>query len=88
MGKRHAVEKIHFSQNHLHLVVDGEAHEYELRKISRRLAGASNVQRETFRVSGVGYGIHWPLIDEDLSIDGLLRLDISKANADDEKPDL
>ena len=74
MEKRHSVEKVRIRQNHLHLVVDGQAYVYELKKISARLANASKVQRETFDVSASGYGIHWPLIDEDLSIDGLLRL--------------
>nr|WP_253276482.1 DUF2442 domain-containing protein [Synechococcus sp. PCC 6312] len=27
-----------------------------------------------YQVSPAGYGIHWPLIDEDLSINGLLRI--------------
>ncbi len=79
MEKRHLVEKVRFRQNHLHLVVDGKAYEYELEKISKPLAGASKAQRETFEVSPGGYGIHWPLIDEDLSIDGLLRLNIPKS---------
>lgn len=72
--KRHSVEMVRFHENRLQLVVDGKEYEYELEKISKRLTGASKEQRETFRVSPSGYGIHWPLVDEDLSIDGLLRL--------------
>ena len=30
-------------------------------------------QRLRWKVSGAGYGIHWPDIDEDLSTEGLLR---------------
>ncbi len=40
---------------------------------SPRLATASDEQRRQAELSPGGYGIHWPLIDEDLSIGGLLR---------------
>ena len=38
-----------------------------------RLAHASPEQRNNWRVSCAGYGIHWPDIDEDLSTEGILR---------------
>jgi len=38
-----------------------------------RLANASPAQRNNWRVSGGGYGLHWEDIDEDLSTEGLLR---------------
>jgi hypothetical protein len=38
-----------------------------------RLVDASSEQRQNWQVSAVGYGIHWPEIDEDLSTAGLLR---------------
>jgi hypothetical protein len=38
-----------------------------------RLLEATAEQRENWKVSGGGFGIHWPEIDEDLSTDGLLR---------------
>ena len=38
-----------------------------------RLLHASPEQRSNCRIAGAGYGIHWPEIDEDLSVDGLLR---------------
>jgi hypothetical protein len=38
-----------------------------------RLCQASAEQRQNWRISGAGYGIHWPDIDEDLSTAGLLR---------------
>lgn len=78
MEKHHSVERVRFQQNLLCLVVDGNSYEYKLEEISDALAGASKAQRETFEISPGGYGIHWPLIDEDLSIDGLMRLSTSK----------
>jgi hypothetical protein len=38
-----------------------------------RLMNATPQQRQRWEVSGAGYGIHWPEIDEDLSSEGLLR---------------
>jgi hypothetical protein len=38
-----------------------------------RLFNATEDQRVNWQISAAGYGIHWPEIDEDLSIEGLLR---------------
>jgi hypothetical protein len=38
-----------------------------------RLLNASEKERQNWQVSGGGYGIHWPDVDEDLSTEGLLR---------------
>ncbi|MGP0070321.1 MAG: DUF2442 domain-containing protein [Bryobacteraceae bacterium] len=38
-----------------------------------RLLHATSEQRRNFELLGDGEGIHWPDIDEDLSVAGLLR---------------
>lgn len=38
-----------------------------------RLLNATEAQRKNWKISGGGYGIHWPDVDEDLSTEGLLR---------------
>ncbi len=38
-----------------------------------RLLEATSEQRGNWKVSGGGFGLHWPDIDEDLSTEGLLR---------------
>jgi Protein of unknown function (DUF3532). len=38
-----------------------------------RLANASRGQLENYEILADGEGIHWPEIDEDLSVAGLLR---------------
>jgi hypothetical protein len=38
-----------------------------------RLLKATSAQRRNWKISGGGYGIHWPDLDEDLSTEGLLR---------------
>ena len=38
-----------------------------------RLEGATDAQRANIEVAGGGHGLHWPDVDEDLSVEGLLR---------------
>jgi hypothetical protein len=38
-----------------------------------RLAAAGDKQRASWELLGDGQGIHWPDIDEDLSVSGILR---------------
>lgn len=42
-------------------------------RCSPKLASANDEQRRQAELSPGGYGIHWPLIDEDLSIGGLVK---------------
>ena len=42
-------------------------------RCSERLARASLAERTRAELSPSGYGIHWPLIDEDLAVGPLLR---------------
>jgi len=42
-------------------------------KCSPTLAKASEKQRMRAELSPGGYGIHWPLLDEDLSVHGLIK---------------
>ena len=37
-----------------------------------RLLHATPVQRNQWQLAGAGFGIHWPEIDEDLSVGGIL----------------
>lgn len=38
-----------------------------------RLAHGSMAERQHWQLIGPGIGIHWPALDEDISVDGLLR---------------
>ncbi|MCK9991850.1 MAG: hypothetical protein Dbin4_00370 [Alphaproteobacteria bacterium] len=37
-----------------------------------RLLSATEADRAVWEICAGGYGVHWPKIDEDLSVDGLL----------------
>jgi hypothetical protein len=45
-----------------------------INKVSKKLEAANEIQRNFFKISPSGYGIHWPLIDVDLSIDHILKV--------------
>ena len=40
---------------------------------SWRLSEASPAQRANFRLIGSGQGLHWPDVDEDISVEGMLH---------------
>jgi Protein of unknown function (DUF2442) len=40
---------------------------------SWRLSEASPAQRANFEIIGDGQGVHWPDVDEDISVDGMLH---------------
>ena len=70
----HKIQKINFSGSQMRLKVDGKEIVVNLTKTSPRLLKASKKERETYKISPSGYGIHWSLIDEDLSVDSILRI--------------
>ncbi len=74
MKKQHSVENIKFKNDHIFLTIDGAERKFPLNEISLVLSNASEREKNTFEVSPSGYGVHWPLLDEDLSIDALLGI--------------
>lgn len=74
MRKFHQVERLGFDGDIMVLRVDGAEHRFLLSEVSPKLLAASQAEREKYEISPSGYGIHWPALDEDLSIDGLLSI--------------
>ena len=74
MDKAHKVENISFSGTTMLLRVDGKDYQVDIKGQSQRLAAATPKQRENFILSPSRYGIHWPDLDEDLSVDGLIGI--------------
>lgn len=73
--KYHEVKNVSFIKKTLILTIDGKEYKFQLADISKKLANASAAEREKYEISPAGYGIHWPLVDEDLSIDGLIGVE-------------
>jgi len=72
--KSHTIQNITFDQSTLMLEVDGKQIKILLKEVSEKLSRADDFQRKFYKISPSGYGIHWPLIDEDLSVAALLKL--------------
>ncbi|MHB9029396.1 MAG: DUF2442 domain-containing protein [Candidatus Latescibacterota bacterium] len=74
MKPYHDIKNLHFSGDYMILTIDGQEKKLRINDVSPALAAVSEKERNTFEISPSGYGIHWPLIDEDISIDGLLGI--------------
>lgn len=72
MDKAHEVRNISFDGTIMRLSVDGRDYQVDVAAQSERLVKVTPEQRTRFEISPSGYGIHWPDIDEGLSIDGLI----------------
>lgn len=74
MKKYHDIQNVRIQNDIFCFEVDHSYMEIPLKDMSSRLSAASEQEKNTFEVSPSGYGFHWPLLDEDLSVDGLLLL--------------
>ena len=70
--KFYNIEIIQSEQDALYLRVDDEVIRIAWSDCSPLLAEASAVEREIIEISPSDYGLHWPLLDEDLAIRSLL----------------
>ena len=66
-------EAIETTSGSLILVVEGESISIPWERCSDRLAHASQDDRSRAVLSPSGYGVHWPLLDEDLAVGPLLK---------------
>jgi len=73
MKKHHDIRDLKITADKLKIYIDHKFYEFGLAQVSDKLKAANDIERNTFIISRSGYGIHWPLIDEDISIDGLLK---------------
>ena len=74
MKAHHKIDYIKFFSDNMAIGIDGKEFSFNLTDISSRLAKASLSELENYIISASGYGITWPSIEEDISIDGLLGI--------------
>jgi len=70
------IDEVTFENDLMFLHFLGESVKINLELVSSKLLAADEIQRNFYKISPSGYGIHWPLIDEDLSIEKLLKASI------------
>jgi hypothetical protein len=72
MKKLHNITEVRFENEFIIIKVDGQIIRLNISEVSQRLANASDEDKNEYSISPSGYGIHWPKIDEDISINGLI----------------
>ena len=72
--KYHELKHVTVADDTLSFTLEGKRYSFELSRVSKILAEATQAEKGIFHVAASGYGIHWPAVDEDLSIDGLLGI--------------
>jgi len=73
MKKLNNIESIQFTKETLLIKIDNIIHQLDLKVISNKLLKASEEERNNYIISPANYGIHWPMIDEDISLNILLQ---------------
>ncbi len=69
------ITDVHFRENSLVVILaDGREVSAPLEWFPR-LRNATDAQRKKWRLIGSGVGIHWPDVDEDISVKSLLAVD-------------
>lgn len=63
---------VSFHDEMILISTDKGNYQWKISDISQRLSKATESDRNNFKISPSGYGIHWPSVDEDLSIGGLI----------------
>jgi hypothetical protein len=72
MAVIHHITSVRFEHNFLLIDADGKRLTCDLNKLSHRLLQANDEERNNYVISPSGYGIHWPALDEDISVHALL----------------
>ncbi len=74
MALNHIIINITFDKDFIYLTIDGKEIKILIEKASKKLKAANEYQRMLYKIFPSIYGIHWPFIDEDLSINALLKM--------------
>jgi hypothetical protein len=74
MEKAFEISTILFENDYFVIVINKQEYRFQINTISKKLTDADEQQRNNYLISPSGYGIHWPTLDEDLSVNGLLNL--------------
>jgi len=73
MEQIHHITEVRFEGEYIIIKVDGLLLKLKVSEISNRLSLATDEEKKAYSISPSGYGIHWPKIDEDISINSLMH---------------
>ncbi len=69
----HHISDISFVDDRMIISVDDREIDVAIAEISEKLLVASDMERSIYKISPSGYGVHCPLIDEDISVNELVK---------------
>lgn len=78
MDKIYNISGISFENEYMIVEVNDSKLKVQIGEASLKLANASEQERNDYKISPSGYGIHWKQLDEDLSVNGLMKLAMQK----------
>lgn len=78
LAQSNTIQSISFLEEKMLITVNEIEYSFNLKDISLKLLNATIEERNHYEISPANYGIHWPLIDEDLSVKGLINKSSSK----------
>jgi hypothetical protein len=61
------ITDINFVNDKMILSVDKREITFDIADVPNKLLITSDMERSVYKISPSGYGVHWPLIDEDIS---------------------
>lgn len=67
------ISDINFDKDKMIVSVDEKEVIFNIADVSNKLLVASDMERSMYKISPSGYGVHWPLINEDISMNELLK---------------
>jgi hypothetical protein len=73
MNKFYNISDIQFDNDYLIVRFDHSVVQVKISDVSQKLLNASDSERLDYKISPSGYGINWVRLDEDLSINGLIK---------------
>lgn len=68
------IQSVSFEQESMIIKINGLEYKFDLNNLSLKLLNATSQQRNEYQISPANYGIHWPLIDEDISIKKIIEI--------------
>lgn len=67
------ISDINFDKDKMIVSVDEKEVIFNIADVSNKLLVATGMERSMYKISPSGYGVYWPLIDEDISMNEFLK---------------
>jgi hypothetical protein len=73
MNENPSILELFFVKDNVIVFFDDYQIIIRLADISEKLLAASDFERSIYKISPSGQGVHWPILDEDISVNELVK---------------